>query len=342
MSDHITGEDLAAYVDGLLSGQKKDDLERHFSRCQACLEELAEIASIMNRRDRIPPPMVKLALGEKGKAARPVMPLRLVFEVAAVFLVVVFIGYLFLSGNRFWQTPEEKKPSEVAAEDVRPTGPEASARERERLPLTAPRPEQNAAKTKSMRGKNAEPLPAAPLAIEKLAEVAVDKGLPAEESESPSVPTPEPRFRASVEEQARPAATKQSLPKKELERSASTSAAVGGVSLDSAAGDQKKASEMKGRTVAAALAPFRIEGEAGLDDLRNPELVSTWKWLQKDMVLELHIDGSGAVSAVFWPGRVEPFVGRQADSDVKKLLFSVSEKKLRRARLIADRPAANE
>ena len=339
MNDHITGEDLAAYVDGLLSAQKKGDLERHFSRCPACLDELAEIASIMSRRDRIPSSMVKIALGEKDKATKPVMPLRLVIEVAAVFFVVVFIGYLFLSGNRFWRTPEEKKPYEVAEGDVRRTGPEASARER-MLP-TASKPEQAVAKTKSTRKKNAEPLPAAAPAIEKLAEIAVDKGLPAEDSESPGASAPEPQLRASVEEQAQTVATDGSSPKKELKRNASASGAVGGVSLDSAAKDQKKAGAMKARTVAAALTPFRIEGEAGLDDLRNPELASDWNWLRKDMVLELHIDGSGAVSAVFWPGQMDPFVGRQAESDVKKLLFSVSAKKLRRARLIVDRPKAN-
>ena len=47
MNDHIRGEDLAAYVDGLLSAEKKSELESHFSRCPACLDELAEIAAIM-------------------------------------------------------------------------------------------------------------------------------------------------------------------------------------------------------------------------------------------------------------------------------------------------------
>jgi anti-sigma factor RsiW len=138
MNEHIPAEDFAAYVDGMLRPEKRNELENHFARCPACLDELVEIAAIMSGRDKvlagnrgkIPAEFLKLALGEKNKTAKSVLHLRLVFEVAAAFVVVIFIGYLFLSGNRFWQTSEQMKPSVVTNKNVHLAEPAASFRDR--------------------------------------------------------------------------------------------------------------------------------------------------------------------------------------------------------------------
>ena len=119
MNDHIGAEDLAAYVDGELGVERKSDLESHFAGCPECLDELVEIAAIRCAREKIPAHLLTHALGETGKTARPVLQLRLLFEVAAVFVVVVFVGYLFLSGNRFWQPSAANKPARPAGHDVR-------------------------------------------------------------------------------------------------------------------------------------------------------------------------------------------------------------------------------
>lgn len=114
MSDHIAGEDLAAYVDGALADGRKAELESHFSRCPECLEALAEIVDIQSGRVKIPGEFLRQALGDKQAARKPALPMHLVFEIAAAFLVVVVIGYFYLGGNRFWQAGRPQKEGEVA------------------------------------------------------------------------------------------------------------------------------------------------------------------------------------------------------------------------------------
>ncbi len=116
MNDHISGEDLAAYVDGVLADKRKGELESHFSRCPECLESLAEIVDIQGSRVKVPGEFLQQALGEKQAARKPVLPLRLVFEIAAAFLVVIVIGYFFLGNYRFRQAESRKK--EQAARSV--------------------------------------------------------------------------------------------------------------------------------------------------------------------------------------------------------------------------------
>jgi hypothetical protein len=91
----------------------------------------------------------------------------------------------------------------------------------------------------------------------------------------------------------------------------------------------------------SALPPVRIEGDAVWNDLRNPELVFTWSWFQKGLVLELQIDGAGTVVAVVPLSKIDPLSAVQAENDAKKLLFSVSKKKLRRARLTVNEQVSN-
>jgi len=125
MNDHIAGEDLAAYVDGVLADGKKVELESHFSRCPECLEALAEIVDIQSSRVKVPGEFLRQALGEKQAARKPVLPLRLVFEIAAAFLVVVVIGYFFLGGNRLRQAvgTQKEKADESAYRPVRQMPP---------------------------------------------------------------------------------------------------------------------------------------------------------------------------------------------------------------------------
>jgi len=114
MNEHVAGEDLAAYVDGKLKGKRQNEVESHLSRCPECLEALADIVDVQGSRVRIPGEFLNQALGEKHFARKPAAPLRLVLEIAAVFLVVVFIGYFFLSGNRFWEPRDVQKEKAVA------------------------------------------------------------------------------------------------------------------------------------------------------------------------------------------------------------------------------------
>jgi hypothetical protein len=100
MSEHIAAEVLAAYVDGELENGQKPGVEAHLSRCQECRAELAAVREIQQSQKKIPAEFLRLALGERRRPVRAVMPARRVFGIAAVFLVVVLIGYFFLGRGR--------------------------------------------------------------------------------------------------------------------------------------------------------------------------------------------------------------------------------------------------
>ena len=371
MNDHISGEDLAAYLDGRLSAQKKNGLESHFSSCPACLYELVETAGLMHGRDRIPARFLRQALGEKSAAGRPVLRLRLVFEVAAAVLVVVFIGYFFLRGNRFWPAPEGQKSSGVIEEKARPRNDGAAV-------------SQGDAST-TFRDAAAAPLKLAEhdrtdsLAADKKTNAAIDEDLPAASDGRMTAGKQKNALQKIVEETPQPALEKTNLPKKELARAAAEPQAVGAVQTDFAAKGQPAAKAMEtitveaeqnlemfketgagaalpatpGKKLDAALmqkkiadkrsaSPVRIEGDVDWPDLLNPELFSTWSWFQKKLVLELRINSAGIVTAVVASGKVDALVAKQGANEAKKLLFSVSEKKSRRARLVENEKPPNQ
>lgn len=100
MNDHIADEDLAAYVDGALQGAPRAELESHLSRCPECLAALAEIVDIQGSAVKIPADFLRQALGEKPPPAKAAPPMRLVLGIAAVFLVAVMVGFLFVGRER--------------------------------------------------------------------------------------------------------------------------------------------------------------------------------------------------------------------------------------------------
>jgi hypothetical protein len=335
MNDHINGEDLAAYLDGKLRADKKNEIENHFSSCAACLDELAEITAIMDSGEKIPARFLQRALGVKEKAAKPVLHLRMVFEVAAALVVVVFIGYLFLSGNRFWQTPGQAKPFVLTGKNVRLVEPAVSMRMREIAPLPA---QQHAridiGKSNSPRTEaDADQRLTDSIVSAKKKNTSADKGLEAGVGGSAPLSTLENKQQKIAGEQKQPADEKESRQKKELARAATAPQAAGGVQMDLAAKERPVAKALEETFAAASPPRIRIEGEVDLGDLRNPELFSAWTWWQNGLVLELRITAAGTVFEVVPLGKTDPLLARQAEKEAKKLLFSVSKKKSRRARL---------
>jgi len=337
MTDHIRSEELAAYVDGLLSAAGRSALESHIAGCPECLDELADVTALMNgRQEKIPARFLEPVLGEKNKSRRSILPLRLIFETAAALVVVVFIGYLFISGNRFWQTPEPGKPATVMEKDVRRVEPAAAAvRDQEGAPLPAQKREPaGAGKMKGGLGETVDEKVLADRSVLKKSEsFAANKDLPKGGVEAASISEPEDKLQPCVEEQA--AGANESGPQKKLARTALAPGAAAGATLETAAREKRDASAVK------SAFPVRIEGEASISDLRNPELLSAWSWLQAGLALELQIDGAGAVVEAVAVGKFAPLAAMQAELEARKLLFSVSEKKLRRARLVADEKPPN-
>lgn len=391
MNDHVSAEDFAAYLDGMLRPEHKTELENHFSGCQACLDELLEIAGIMDsRQGKIPAEFLKLALGEKTKTAKSVLNLRLAFEIAAVFVVVVFMGYLFFDNYRFWQTPERQKPAVMLEKDLGPaaTSPAVRAgkmapppaRQRERADVREIKSEQNKA--------DADQNFADSLVSEKKKSVVGDKGMPAAMTGSVQTRVQENKLQGIAVEKPQPATMQKNFPKKAHASTTSETEALSDVQFDFAAKDEtpSKVLEMKAGgieqnleaqkepgagvalpgeakeekfkdeksslksslaipvTVAAeqpASSPIRIVGDVVWSDLRNPELFFAWSWFPKDLALELRINAAGTVTAAVPFGKTNPALARQAAGEARKLLFSVSKKRSRRARLLANELPSN-
>lgn len=344
MNDHIRGEDLAAYVDGLLSAAKRSELENHFSRCPACLDELLEITALRHGQDKIPTQFLNQALGKKNKAAQPALPLSLVFEIAAALVIVVFIGYFFLNNNRFWQTGEQQKPLVMTDKNVSFREPFASVREQETLPLPAQKRGPTAAgKTSNELTKaDADHAPATPKPTDKKENV-LKKELARTAMAPQAVGEVQTDFAAKDQPAVKVAETKTVAAEKNLERLKEPGA---GVALPVEAKQEKSKDEktlLKSSAAVRAVAgavpppspPVRIEGDVAWADLRNPELLIAWSWFPKGLALELRIDSAGTVTAAVASGKVDERIAAQGESEARKLLFSVSEKKLRRAHLVA-------
>jgi len=386
MNEHIHAEEFAAYVDGLLSADKKNELETHFSQCPVCLDELAEITVIMGGRPgKTPAEFLTKALGKKKQAGKSVLHLRLVFEVAAVLVVVVFIGYLFLGNPRFWQTPEQQKPVAGMEKDFRPgdastavpTGDIASLKLEQRNRAEAGKANNERIQTE------ADQRLADSFMAEKSKSTFVDKGMPVTKNRYVPAGKQENRLQEITVEKLQAVTGQENLPKKELARSTTENEALSDVQSAFAAKDERDAKAMgtqaggveqnlekqkepgvgaalpmeakksqlqneeialkssvmvpaAGGSVHSAFSPIRIEGDAVWTDLLNPELFIAWAWFQKGLVLELQIDSAGAVTAVVPLGKFDQPLARQAESEAKKLLFSVSKKKSRRARLLVN------
>lgn len=249
MSDHIRSEDLAAYVDGLLSAAKKSELENHFSRCPACLDELAEITAIGRGREKIPAHVLRSALSGAKKKARAPLPLRLVFEIAAALVVVVFIGYLFLSGNRFWQPTEIQRPLALKDKNILAMDDETAARAGKTVPQAAPRLNRGADKKSTSRGNESNGLQrSADAAISKeIADAATEKDMSAVGGQSRHASEKEDDLRARLEEHPPAAAEKPSFKKGTARIPATTQARAEGQKKSAAKGQPPaKVLEVKG------------------------------------------------------------------------------------------------
>ncbi len=361
MNDHVSAEELAAYLDGLPDTARKSELEKHFARCRQCLDELVDLSLIMGGKDRVPSRFLEQALGRKGKPAPAPWRLRLVFEVAAALLVVVSIGYFFLSNNRFWQTPdkqtlsdrmgdkagrEDRRPSDLVRATQTPAPGPAEQAANDRLAPVAPAP------AKKSRPADSKDLPAA---ADQAVPAGHDQGALQETAPAMAVPTAE-RESAAKQEQSRTEAKSKASGPMRLDAAARSRPAA--QTLDMAAtqtqtyrqqqqqtmgslqkaGSGEKTSEALNRDETAApmaSLPLRIEGDVAWSNLQNPERILSWTWFPKDLVLELQIDQAGTVIAVAASGKTDQDLADRAASEAKKLIFAISEKKTRRARLLA-------
>ena len=79
----------------------------------------------------------------------------------------------------------------------------------------------------------------------------------------------------------------------------------------------------------------RIEGDVAQDDLLDPEQLGDWEWLPAGLVLELEIAADGTVTVVTPLGDWDAVAVARATAAARKLTFSASARKTRRAVLSA-------
>jgi hypothetical protein len=260
--------------------------------------------------------------------------LRLVFEIAAAFLVVVFIGYYFLGNNRFWQaeSSQKEKAAAPASKPVLQLPPQVN----QTIPTLAGRVEPaDDAKAKKMPVEKNVMLAPGPLLPpeKKSAQAAAVK-------DQASVPADEKQNREQGQKLEEAAAQPIQVEADKMgdaqllrSRSAEPAAVVGGVESSLAARGQSAQPAGKGMAALAPRSPIRIGGDVAWGDLREPELLDGWSWFKKGMILELELDGSGVVTAVITVGQWERSTVARAEKAARQLTFSVSEKKSRRARI---------
>jgi hypothetical protein len=380
MNEHIAGEDLAAYVEGSLKGGPRSEVEAHLSRCPDCLRALAEISAIRGRGEKIPQEFVRQALRAstgihegplregalrgRGGRAKAAPPMRLLFGIAAVFLVVVLAGYYFFDRGRTQITggaEAEKTRPAVAREDSSPPGriadkgktseekamdhfPEYVRREAKGLKVEA--------KTAARQGGDSRILSPAGKA---------------EETAALPEPTAQPRL-ADEQEWARPQDAAagavggvlgriEAPLEKDKEKAQNLAAAPTlrkkGGALDEGQplksrgigpGESIEAAQillaLAGRAAAPRLLPgptlpstpaVQIAGDVSRADLSNPGLLDSWSWFPEGRVLELEIDAKGAVVAVTPLGPWGEQSAARAQSAARELRFSASGMKSRRA-----------
>lgn len=371
MNEHVAAEVLAAYVDGTLPSETRPGVEAHLCRCRECRQALVEIGEIRSCRTEVPQEFLQRALDDAGGnrrqmdavANRNVMPMRLAFGVAAVFLVALAIGYLFIGRERGDISEIAQKrivePAMVAEEKPASVEPDLSARgaanpARAQAPTEAPSGLEAEKKTAS-----GEPAPGvAPAALPVTSTASTDMALkqerlrvadematmPLREEEGGVIggveaPVDKDNFAAAKLTAPAPVRDKGSLPRKaeaQLRRFSGSAMAGDAMQLFLAATGRAAAPRMLRAEKALLRLPVRIEGDVAEEDLLDPWPLDAWAWLPAGSALEVTIAADGSVRAVALLGRWETGAAARAKAAAGKLAFTASARETRRAVLSRD------
>ena len=134
MNDHISEEELAAYIEGTIAPKMRPAIERHLTGCDRCLGDLADLAEILRPPVPVPDDLLKAALSrfpagrKEAKRRRFLLPNRWALQVAALFAVALLLGYLLIV---------EHPPVASIPQGVRNIGPGNGSRRTSRRPPAA-------------------------------------------------------------------------------------------------------------------------------------------------------------------------------------------------------------
>jgi len=370
MNEHIAAEVLAAYVDGTLPSGARQEAESHLCRCRECRLALVEIGEIRSCRTAVPQEFLQRALDDAGGNRRQldavpnrnVMPLRLAFGVAAVFLVALAIGYLFIGRERVGiseivqkriaeptMAPEQKHapaPAEPAvsvrgaADAIRAQAPAEALpglKTKTKLPSAEPSARMDSAASPV---KSAAPTDAA-VRQERLRVADETDMVSLREGEGGVIggveaPAEKDNFAAAKLAVPAPGRDKGSLPRKaeaQLQRFSGSGMAVDALQLFLAATGRAAAPRLL-RMEAAPLVSFA--GDVEMEDLLDPWPAAGWDWFPAGSELALTIAADGTVKTVELLGRWETTAAARAKAAAMKLAFSASGRDTRQVVLSRD------
>ena len=366
MNEHIAGEILAAYVDGTLSSEARQGAESHISRCRECRQALAEVVEIRGRRVKVPREFLSRALEVQVEnsslgnriSSKNVVPLRLVFGVAAVFVVALAVGYLFLGrggtgmpGSVERETTErtvalERGRAPVLAEKSEPARQDASVPDREAAAASDMKAETKPVSTDVVSGplpaEEATPVASPAKETREQTAAAEDRAMPLR-AEDGAVGRVIGRVEAIAEKDmageatmAAPAPAKGGMAEKAKARRSPSGGdvmAVDAIQLFLAATGRAAAPRLLRMEAAPAV---RFAGDVEQEDLLDPWSPAGWEWLPDGSALEMTIAADGSVRTVELLGQWETNAAARAKAAAMKLTFSVAGRETRRVVLSRD------
>ena len=316
MNDHISEEELAAYIEGTIALKIRPAIERHLTGCDRCLGNLADLSEILKAPVPVPDDLLKTALsrfrsGEKEAIRRRFsLPNRWALQVAALFAVALLLGYLLIV---------ERPPSASTRK-----APEISDRETVKadIPLSAPTDKKEVGKSLPAPAKTEKK--SASRRTQPPAEQAKADALLREKDERPFSREEEngkQKEAFSVSRQVRIETQKGQLskgPSAQAKRRTQQDQAVVGAAV---------------RVQEAAPLPVTIDGDVTLRDLENREILAEFLHFPEPLAARIAVDPQGKVIEVIIELRVAPEQKVPLQELIGKMVFSPSEKKLRRGRL---------
>ena len=322
MNDHLSEEQLAAYIDGTTDRKTRSTVERHLSHCDLCLDDLADLRKIAGERTPVPEPLLKQALSrfpagnEEEKRLRFPLANRWALRAAALFAAAMLLGY-FLIIERPAIIPSRAVIEISDKETVKPDESLPVLTDRKAASKSLPAPAK--IEKKSARRKIEPPAAADAKTNKPLLE---KDGRMDEVQVSREEEAGKRKEAAPVSQQVRLEAQK-GLPSKGPAQQTRLRAQQ----------DQAVGAALQVQVQEMAPPAVTIEGDVALGDLQNKEILGGFLHFREPLTARIDIDPQGKVIEVAFETRIALEQEILLRELIGKLLFPPSDKKLRRARL---------
>ena len=315
MNDHISEEELAAYIEGTIAPKMRPVIERHLTGCDRCLGDLADLSEILRAPVPVPDNLLKTALshfpaGEKEVERRRFsLPNRWTLQVAALFAVALLLGYLLIIERP--SVVSTRKAFEISdRETVKADKPLPVPTDQKEIPHSVPAPAKIEKKSASRRTRPPTEQAKANAPVQEKDELPFSR-----EEESGKQ-----KGAFSVSRQVRI-----ETQKGQLSKGPSPQAKLQ-AQQDQAVGAAVQVQEI-------APPPVTIDGDVTLRDLENREILAEFLHYPEPLAVRISIDPQGKAIEVTIETRIAPEQKIPLQELIGRMKFTASDKKVRCARL---------